>query len=134
LWHNRQRRHLPLVKIRSQEKKSLPKEAITPSQAVLQDAVAKVDAPAVAQMRHMLRSQTMQVQREFIQVTDTRVVLNFPAAFLNRRVEVIALTVDEDPSPAGYRRQPSALIAGRGRTLGDLVGPILAPGDWADSQ
>lgn len=76
----------------------------------------------------------MQVQREFIQVTDTRVVLNLPAAFLNRRVEVIALTVDEDPSPAGYRRQPSALIAGKGSTLGDLVGPIVAPADWADSQ
>ncbi len=76
----------------------------------------------------------MQVRREIIQVTDTRVVLNLPAAFLNRRVEVITLTVDDDPSPVGRRRQPSALIAGKGRTLGDLVGPIVASADWADSQ
>jgi hypothetical protein len=96
---------------------------------MLQDAVAKAHAPAAGRMRHMLRSHTMPFHGELIQVTDTRVVLNLPAAFLNRRVEVISVTMDEDPLPAGRRRQPSALIAGKGRTLGDLVGPIVAPAD-----
>lgn len=75
----------------------------------------------------------MQVQREIIQVTDTRVVLNLPPAFLHRRVEVIALTIDEDPPAAGHRRQPSPMIAGKGRTLGDLVSPIVGSADWADA-
>ena len=118
----------------TQEGEFLLKEAIAPPQAMLQDAVAKAHAPAAARMRHMRSSHTMPFQREIIQVTDTRVVLNLPAAFLNRRVEVIAVTMDENPSPAGRSRQPSALIAGKGRTLGDLVGPIVAPGDWAYPQ
>ena len=115
----------------TQEGEFLLREAIAPPQAMLQDAVAKAHAPAAGRMRHMLSSHTMPFQRKIIQVTDTRVVLNLPAAFLNRRVEVISVTMDEDPSPAGRRRQPSALIAGKGRTLGDLVGPIVAPADWA---
>jgi hypothetical protein len=87
---------------------------------MLQDAVAKAQAPAAGRMRHMLRSHTMPFQREIIQVTDTRVGLNLPAAFLNRRVEVIAVTMDAGPSPAGRCRQPSALIAEKGPHPGGL--------------
>lgn len=75
----------------------------------------------------------MQVQRKIIDVHDTRVLLELPQSFVNRRVEIIALTVDEDPAPEMQRRQPSPAIFGKGKTLGDLIGPIVEPGDWADA-
>lgn len=75
----------------------------------------------------------MQVQRKIIDVHDTQVLLELPQSFVNRRVEVIALTVDEDPKPAMQRRQPSPVIFGKGQTLGDMIGPIVDPEDWADA-
>ncbi|MCC6852392.1 MAG: hypothetical protein IT502_08780 [Rubrivivax sp.] len=74
----------------------------------------------------------MEVQRRIIDVSDTRVVLELPASFVNRRVEVIALVVDDDAEAQAARplRRPSLLIAGKGRTLGDIVGPIVDPADW----
>lgn len=76
----------------------------------------------------------MQVQRKIIDVHDTQVLLELPQSFVNRRVEVIALTVDEDPVPTMQRRQPSPAIFRKGKTLGDLISPIVDPGDWADAQ
>ena len=76
----------------------------------------------------------MQVQRKIIDVHDTKVLLELPQSFVNRRVEVIALTVDEDPVPTMQRRQPSPAIFRKGKTLGDLISPIVDPGDWADAQ
>ncbi|NWG76025.1 MAG: hypothetical protein HXY24_15730 [Rubrivivax sp.] len=75
----------------------------------------------------------MQVQRQIIDVDDTKVVLELPASFVNHRVEVIALTVDEEQPPKPARRTPSPAIFGKGRTLGDIVGPIVDPEDWADT-
>ncbi len=75
----------------------------------------------------------MQVQRKIIDVHATQVLLELPQSFVNRRVEVIALTVDEDPPPATQRRQPSPAIFGKGKTLGDLISPIVGPEDWADA-
>jgi hypothetical protein len=67
----------------------------------------------------------MQVQRQFVEVKDRRVVIELPASFVNHRVELIALTVDEDlPVKAKTRRQPHPDIAGKGKTLGDLVTPV----------
>jgi hypothetical protein len=70
----------------------------------------------------------MQVERQFIDVKQRQVVIELPASFLNHRVEVNAITVDEmnekEPTPT-KRRQPHPAIAGKGRTLGDLVSPIL---------
>ncbi len=77
----------------------------------------------------------MEVQRRIIDVSQTRVVLDLPASFLNRRVEVIALTVDDDPpvQTPPVVRQPNPLIAGQGRTVGDIVGPIVDVSDWAQT-
>lgn len=73
----------------------------------------------------------MQVQRQFVEVKDQRVVIELPASFVNHRVELIALTVDEDlPVKAKTRRQPHPDIAGKGKTLGDLVAPIVDEADW----
>ncbi|MDE2082414.1 MAG: hypothetical protein KGI90_13775 [Burkholderiales bacterium] len=75
----------------------------------------------------------MQVQRKIIDVRDTQVLLELPQSFVNHRVEVIALTVDDEPSAAVRRRRPSPAILGQGRTLGDLVGPIVDPEDWSEA-
>jgi len=75
----------------------------------------------------------MQVQRKIIDVHDTQVVLDLPQSFVNHRVEVIALTVDEAPPVAPTRRQPSPAIAGKGKTLGDLIGPIVDAEDWSEA-
>ncbi|MDE2276287.1 MAG: hypothetical protein KGK09_08330 [Burkholderiales bacterium] len=75
----------------------------------------------------------MQVQRTFIDVHGTQVLLELPPSFVNRRVEVIALTVDDEPPAAVQRRRPSPAILGKGRTLGDLVGPIADPDDWSET-
>ncbi len=75
----------------------------------------------------------MQVQRKIIDVHDTQVVLELPQSFVNHRVEVIALTVDEEPQAAPTLRQPSPALAGKGKTLGDLIGPIVDQGDWSEA-
>ena len=73
----------------------------------------------------------MQVQQQFVDVKDRRLVIELPESFVNHRVEVIALTVDEDlPPRTKPRRQPHPDIAGKGKTLGDLVAPIVDEGDW----
>jgi len=75
----------------------------------------------------------MQVQRQIIDVRDTQVLLELPQSFVNHRVEVIALTVDEAPPVVSARRQPSPAIAGKGKTLGDLIGPIVDQEDWSEA-
>lgn len=66
----------------------------------------------------------MQVQRQFIDIKDRRLVIELPESFVNHRVEVITLTVDEDlPTPVKPRRRPHPDIAGKGQTLGDIVSP-----------
>lgn len=73
----------------------------------------------------------MQVQRQFIEVTHRRLVIELPESFVNHRVELIALTVDEDsPVQTRSRRMPHLDIAGKGKTLGDIVSPIVDEEDW----
>ena len=72
----------------------------------------------------------MQVKRQFIEVKQRQVVIELPASFINHRVEVIALTVDEDEPELPKRRRPPPDIAGKGRTLGNLVSPVADEADW----
>ena len=73
----------------------------------------------------------MQVQRQFLEVTSRRLVIELPESFVNHRVELIALTVDEEkPLSTSFRRQPHPDIAGKGKTLGDIISPIVEEGDW----
>jgi len=72
----------------------------------------------------------MQVERQFLDVTERQVIITFPASFINHRVEVIALTVDELMPESIKKRRPHPAIAGKGRTLGDLVAPVVAEEDW----
>lgn len=45
----------------------------------------------------------MQVQRQFIDVKQRQVVIEWPASFLNHRIEVIAMTIDQ------FRRRVAAV-------------------------
>ena len=75
----------------------------------------------------------MQVQRKIIDVQGTQVVLELPESFVNHRIEVIALTVDEEPVAAPAIRRPHPDLVGKGRTLGDLISPIVDQEDWAET-
>jgi len=67
----------------------------------------------------------MQVQRQFIEVTHRTVVIELPESFINHRVELIALMVDDEHPPEQTCRRPHPEIAGKGCTLGDLLEPIV---------
>ena len=48
----------------------------------------------------------------------------------NSRVEAIFLVLDEPVSPLPAKRYPAPGIAGKGKTLGDLIAPIVPEEDW----
>lgn len=69
----------------------------------------------------------MQVERQFIEVKQRQVIIELPDSFINQRVEMIALTIDEEADKSvkpPKRRRPHSDIAGKGKTLGDLVIPL----------
>ncbi|HRX60676.1 MAG TPA: hypothetical protein P5260_05575 [Candidatus Competibacter sp.] len=78
----------------------------------------------------------MPVQRQVIDVTSRQVVIDLPESFVNHRVELIALTLDDAPvddapvDAVPKRRKPHPEIAGKGRTLDDLIGPLATENDW----
>ncbi len=76
----------------------------------------------------------MQVERQFMQVKQRQVVIELPESFINHRIEVIALIVDEDAPEPTKRRRPHPEIAGKGRTVGDLVSPVVDETDWTCLQ
>ena len=62
----------------------------------------------------------MQVQ-QFVEVTKRQVIIELPESFINHRVELIVRMADEVPISLPKQRRPHPEIAGKGRTLGDLV-------------
>ncbi|MBF0152160.1 MAG: hypothetical protein HQL64_00230 [Magnetococcales bacterium] len=64
-------------------------------------------------------------------VKERRVVIDLPESFVNHRIELTAVTLDEEAvHPIKPRRQPHPEIAGQGKTLGDIVTPIVDANDW----
>ena len=53
----------------------------------------------------------MQVQRQFVEVTERRLVIELPESFVNHRVELIALTADDDIAPQGSRPGDSPTLS-----------------------
>lgn len=72
----------------------------------------------------------MQVQRQFVDVTHRKILIELPESFVNHRIELIALTLDDQPLVMSKHRQPHPDIAGKGRTLGDLIEPAVDEADW----
>jgi plasmid stability protein len=44
--------------------------------------------------------------------------------------EILRRALQEESQTTGKRRAPPESIAGKGRTVGDLVGPFVDEGDW----
>jgi hypothetical protein len=72
----------------------------------------------------LARGNAMKVQRQFIDITSTKVLVELPQSFVNHRVELIVLAVDEERAPIKKRRRPHPEIAGNGTTIGNFVQPI----------
>lgn len=72
----------------------------------------------------------MQIQRT-IQTLDTpQLVVDLPASFAQRRVEVLVITIDEpEPKPAKKCRIPPPQLAGQVKELGDVMSTVSAT-DW----
>lgn len=73
----------------------------------------------------------MQVQRQFLDITSRQVLIELPESFINRRVELIALAPDEEAATSHKHRTPHPTIAGKGRTIGDLLRPQVKDEDWS---
>jgi hypothetical protein len=72
----------------------------------------------------------MQVQR-ILQTVDTQnVVIQVPASFVNRQVEILVITLDDTESKtSASRRTPPHQLAGRVKELGDVISSVPAE-DW----
>ena len=71
-----------------------------------------------------------QVKRQSLDVKQRQVTIELPASFVNHRVELIALKVDESANQLPKHRRPHPAIAGKGRTVGDLISPIVDETEW----
>jgi hypothetical protein len=76
----------------------------------------------------------MQIQRT-IQVLDKpRLVIDLPPSFVNQRIEVLVITLDEsDSAPSRKRRTPPSKLAGRVQELGDVMSSVPLE-DWGHHE
>lgn len=72
----------------------------------------------------------MQVERQILEVKQRQVLIELPESFVNHQVELIVLTMNELPPEPERKRRPHPAIAGKGRTIGDLIAPIVDEADW----
>jgi len=74
----------------------------------------------------------VQIQRQILEVTNRCLVIEVPESFLNRRAEIIVQTIDESriPITSEPKRKPHPTIAGKGKTLEDLIRPVADEADW----
>ncbi|MEQ1740535.1 MAG: hypothetical protein ABL884_11585 [Methyloglobulus sp.] len=72
----------------------------------------------------------MQIQR-ILQTVDTQnLVIQVPASFVNRQVEILVITLDESiPNQTQRRRVPPQQLAGRVTEKGDVITSVPAE-DW----
>jgi hypothetical protein len=72
----------------------------------------------------------MQIQR-ILQTVDTQnLVIQVPASFVNRQVEILVITLDESaPISPQRRRVPPQQLLGQVREKGDVISSVPAE-DW----
>jgi hypothetical protein len=72
----------------------------------------------------------MQVKRCIETVSSPRLVIDLPESFVNQRVEVLVITLDEPETPAPrQRRTPPPQFAGKVKELGDVMSSVPVS-DW----
>jgi hypothetical protein len=76
----------------------------------------------------------MQIQRT-IQTLDTpHLVIDLPASFAHRRVEILVMTIDEaEPKTDKKRRTPPNQFAGQVKELGDVMSSVSVD-DWGQDK
>ena len=76
----------------------------------------------------------MLVQRTIQTVDTPNLVIEVPASFLHRQVEILVITLDEtDLQPTGKRRIPPPQFADRAKELGDVMSSVSAD-DWGKNK
>ena len=76
----------------------------------------------------------MQVQRLIESLTSPRLVIDLPESFVNHRVEILVLTLDEsEPAQPRKRRTPPAQFAGKVKEIGDVMSSVPAS-DWGREE
>lgn len=72
----------------------------------------------------------MQIQR-ILQTVDTQnLVIQVPASFVNRQVEILVITLDDSNlTPPQRPRVPPQQLAGRVKEIGDVISSVPAE-DW----
>jgi hypothetical protein len=72
----------------------------------------------------------MQVKRSIETLDSSRLVIDLPESFVNHRVEVLVITLDEpEATPPRRRRSPPSQFAGKVKELGDVMSSTSAS-DW----
>ena len=76
----------------------------------------------------------MQVQRLIEMVTSPRLVIDLPSSFVNHRVEILVVTLDEsEPAQLRKKRTPPPQFVGKVRELGDVMSSV-PPADWGITE
>lgn len=76
----------------------------------------------------------MQIQRTIQVLDEPRLVIDLPPSFVNQRIEVLVITLDDsEPKPGAKRRSPPKNMAGRVKELGDVMSSV-PPEDWGHHE
>jgi len=76
----------------------------------------------------------MQIQRTIQVLDEPRIVIDLPPSFVNQRIEVLVITLDDsEPKPGVKRRTPPKKMAGRVKELGDVMSSV-PPEDWGHHE
>lgn len=76
----------------------------------------------------------MQIQRTIQTIDTPRLVIEVPASFVHRQVEILVITLDESESqPTRKRRAPPPQFAGRVKELGDVMSSVSLE-DWGHNK
>lgn len=72
----------------------------------------------------------MQVQRSIQTPTSSCLVIDLPDSFVNQRVEVLVVTLDESEAVSPHKRRvPPPQFAGKVKELGDVISSVPLS-DW----
>jgi hypothetical protein len=76
----------------------------------------------------------MQIQRTIQTLDAPRLVIDLPTSFVNRRIEILVITLDEsEPQTTQKRRAPPPQLAGRVKEFGDVLSSV-PPEDWGQNE
>ena len=76
----------------------------------------------------------MQIQRTIKTLDTPHLVIDLPASFTHRQVEILVMTLDDsEPTTAKKRRTPPVQFAGQVKELGDVMSSVSFS-DWGQTE